>query len=280
MLLQRGGQLRAFGFLDRDEVLDRHGVQHLAAEPLGRHAGADALARRIDRRRRAGRTAADHQHVERGLGGELGRIARGRPGIELGHDLLQGHAALVEQLAIEVDRGHRHDLARLDLGREQPAVDRHVLDARVEHRRQVERLDHVRAVLAGQREIGFELQLALQALHLLDQLGGGLGRVPAHLQQRQHQRGELVAHRQPGEGQVDVLARGGQGEGGGALGAVPAHVQADLRRQRHQRVEQLQHFLRLGAVIRVRRDLDRTGDTFQVGLQLGLEVGIQHRKTP
>src|SRR5690606_38685756 len=34
---------RPIGFLDRDEVLDRHGVEHLAPETLGDHAGADAL---------------------------------------------------------------------------------------------------------------------------------------------------------------------------------------------------------------------------------------------
>jgi hypothetical protein len=38
---------------------------HLAAEALGRHAGADALARGIHRRGRAGRAAADDQHVKR-----------------------------------------------------------------------------------------------------------------------------------------------------------------------------------------------------------------------
>jgi hypothetical protein len=64
VLLQRGDQLRAFGVADRDEVLDAQRVQHLAAEALGDDAGADALARGVDRRRRAGRAAADHEHVE------------------------------------------------------------------------------------------------------------------------------------------------------------------------------------------------------------------------
>ncbi len=89
-----------------------------------------------------------------------------------------------------------------------------------------------------------------------------------------------MAHRQASEGQVDVLARRGQREGRGALGAVAAHVQGDLAGQADQGFEQFQHLLRLGAVIGVRGDLDRPGDAFQVGLQLGLEVGIQHRKTP
>jgi hypothetical protein len=68
VLLERGGQLRALGVLHRDEVLDAHRVEHLAAEALGRDAGADALARGVDRRRGAGRAAADDEHVEGLLG--------------------------------------------------------------------------------------------------------------------------------------------------------------------------------------------------------------------
>jgi hypothetical protein len=52
VLLQRHGELGAFGVLHRDEVLDGKRVEHLAAEALGHHAGADALARGVDRRRR------------------------------------------------------------------------------------------------------------------------------------------------------------------------------------------------------------------------------------
>ena len=63
MLLEAGGELVALGLLDRDEVLDADGIEQLSAEPLGRDAGADALARRIDRGRGAGGTAADHQHI-------------------------------------------------------------------------------------------------------------------------------------------------------------------------------------------------------------------------
>jgi hypothetical protein len=59
MAFQRGGELRPFGVRHRDEILDPHRIEHLAAETLGRDAGADALARGIDRRCRAGRAAAD-----------------------------------------------------------------------------------------------------------------------------------------------------------------------------------------------------------------------------
>jgi hypothetical protein len=79
-----------------------------------------------------------------------------------------------------------------------------VADVRVEHSHQVQRLDHVRAVLAGQREIGFEVVFAVEVLDLLDDFRRGLGRVTADLQQGQHQRGEFVAHRDAGETQADV----------------------------------------------------------------------------
>ncbi|KAG1202191.1 hypothetical protein G6F35_012218 [Rhizopus arrhizus] len=221
--------------------------------------------------------AAAIPHVEGILGGDFLGIALAGIGVQLGDDLLQGHAALVEHFTVEVHRRHRHDLALLDFVLEQGAVDGHVLDARVEHGGQVQRLHHVRAVLAGQREVGFELEVALQVLHLLDQLGGGLGRVAADLQQRQHQRGELVAHRQAGEGQVDVLARGAQVEGRHAALAVAQHLQRDLVRQAFQGLQQFQHLLRLGAVVGVRGDLDRAGHALQIGLQLRLQVGVQHR---
>ena len=199
VLLKRGSHLRAFSFRHRDEVFDRHGVQHLTTETLCSHAGADALACGIHRCCRAGRATANHQHVEGVLGGDLGGIALGGIGVELGDDLFQRHAALVEQFTVQVHGGHRHDLAGFHLVLEQRAIDGHVLDARVQHRGQVQRLHHVRAVLARQREIGFELIVAIQVLHLLDQLGSGLGRVAANLQQRQHQRGEFVPHRQAGK---------------------------------------------------------------------------------
>src|SRR3546814_8682055 len=47
---------------------------------------------------------------------------------------------------------------------------------------------------------------------LLDDVGRGLRRMAADLQQRQHQRAELVAHRNAGEAQMDRLAGAGQRE--------------------------------------------------------------------
>src|SRR3546814_17885908 len=84
----------------------------------------------------------------------------------LGDDLLDVHAALAEQLAIEEHARHRQHFALFDLVLEQRAVDRDVFDIRVENRHQIQRLEHVRAVLAAQREIGIETIGPLQALEI------------------------------------------------------------------------------------------------------------------
>src|SRR3546814_4697714 len=76
MLLQRDAELGALGVLHGNEVLDRQRVQHLAAEALGGDAGADALARRVDRRRRAGRATADHEHRSEEHTSELQSLMR------------------------------------------------------------------------------------------------------------------------------------------------------------------------------------------------------------
>ena len=105
----------------------RHGVEHLAAEALGDDAGADALAGGVDRGRRAGGAAADDEHVEGVLGGDLRRRrASAAPVSSLATICSRRHAALVEQLAVEEHGRHGHDLAGLDLVLEQGAVDRGV----------------------------------------------------------------------------------------------------------------------------------------------------------
>jgi len=277
VFFERAGQFRAFGFLHRDEVLDGHGVQHLTAEALGSDAGADALARGVDRRRSAGRAATDDEHVEGTLGLELLGITRTGAGVELGEDLLDAHTALAEGFAVEVEARHRHDLPRFDLILEQRAVDGHVVDVGVEHGHQVQRLDHVRAVLAGQREVGFEAVFALERLDLLDQFWRQLRRMAADLQQREHQRGELMAHGQAGEMQVDLAVVAHQGKRWPAR-IVAGGVQANLVAQAVDVVQQREHFLGLGAVVQRSDDLERLGDLFQVGLQLGLEIGIEHQQ--
>src|SRR3546814_1536566 len=139
--------------------------------------------------------AADDEDVERLLRGDLlGRLRLGA-GVELREDLFEFHPALAEILAIQEDRRHRHDLTRLDLRLKQTAVDRGVGDARVDDAHQIERLHDVGAVLARQREIGFEMIVAVERADLLQHLGRGLGGVAPDLQQREDERGEFMAER-------------------------------------------------------------------------------------
>ncbi|MOA23654.1 hypothetical protein D3C78_1442860 [compost metagenome] len=129
--------------------------------------------------------------------------------------------------------------------------------------------------MAGQREVGLEAELALDALDLRDHLVGDLRRVAAHLQQGQHQRGELVAHRQAGEARADLLAVAAEAERRHA-GVGAGGVQGNLVAQGIDVLEQGEHFLGLGAVIQGRDDLVGLGDFLEVGLQLGFQVGVEH----
>ena len=61
---------------------------------------------------------------------------------------------------------------------------------------EIEGLHDVRAVVAAQRDEGFEFVVAGQIADLLDHAGVHLGWIATHLQKRQNERGELVAHGQ------------------------------------------------------------------------------------
>ena len=275
MGLEGGRQLGALGVRDRDQVLDAHRVEHLAAEALGGDAGADALAGRVDRRGRAGRTSADHEDVERVLLGELLRGALVGAVVELGDDLLEGHATRGEQLAVAEHGRHGHDPTVLGLVLEDGAVDGHVLDPGVEDAEHVEGLHHVGAVLAAEREEGLEDVLPLEVSDLLDGGVVGLRRVPTDVEQGEDEGGELVAERDAGEADLDVGADAGDGERRAAL-VVVGPADGDLVRQARDLVEQLRQLGGLLRVVEGRHQLDRVLEVGEVGLQLVLERGVEH----
>ena len=283
MRLQRGRKLRALRLLNRDEVLDTHRVQRLPSEALGHHAGANALARGVDRCRGAGRSAADDQHVEGFLCAQLGGIARRSAGIDLGQDVGDLDAARMKHLAVQKHHWHSHDLARLDLGLEQAAVNGDVADARVQHRHQVERLHHVGAVVAAQGHVGLEDEVAVvvsaKRADLLDHIGLDLGRVPASLQQRQDQRRELMAHGNGGETHAHVRPHAADRERWATrVLAVMAH--SNLVAELADLVEQLAHLLRGGSIVERGHQFHRMRHALEVGLELGLEVVVQHGGNP
>ena len=145
---QRASQLSAFGFLHGDVVFNVYGVEHLAAETLAHQAGTDAFTRRVDCRRRACRAAADDQHFIGFALVQLFRRALLGVGVDLADDLSKAHAALTELFAVQVDRRYAHHVALGNFILEHAAVNRRVRDARVDNRHQVQRLHHVRAVVA------------------------------------------------------------------------------------------------------------------------------------
>jgi hypothetical protein len=155
---------------------------------------------------------ADDQHVVRVLGIQLRGIARRAAGVELRDDFLDIHPALAEVLAVQEDHRHGQHLALSHFLLVQPAVDHDALDARVQHRHQVQRLHHVRAVVAGQRHVGLETEVSVEGLDLFDEFGFDLRRVAAHLQQREHERGEFMAHRDRREANPRRFSNAAEGE--------------------------------------------------------------------
>ena len=174
--VQGTGQFRAGGFLHRDQVLDIHGVFHLAANTVGNQGDFQALAGTVDGRRHAGGAAADHGHVLQrqffpGACLGDGRIKRQQFVDQLGG----GDLAIGEQLAIQVHAGNTLDVPGLHGVLEQAAVDHFSLDARIEQGELIERLHHVRTVVTAQADEHLEMQVvfhvgdhALQAVIQLD----------------------------------------------------------------------------------------------------------------
>ncbi len=147
-------------------------------------------------------------------------------------------------------------------------------DPGVEHRHQVQRLHHVRAVLARQREIGFEIEVAVQALHRLDHLLCSAGGVAADLQQCEHQAGEFMPHRNAREPHADIGAGAADHETGPAL--VVGTDERDLAAQARDLGQQRLKLARLGVVAQARDQFDRFADIDQIGFELLRQMSVEH----
>ncbi|MNT05341.1 hypothetical protein D3C72_1399560 [compost metagenome] len=86
VFFQRRGQLRPFGFLYGNEVLDGHGVEHLPAETLSGDASADTFTCSVNRCRRTGRATTDDQHIKGLFGADFLSLALDGTGVEFGED--------------------------------------------------------------------------------------------------------------------------------------------------------------------------------------------------
>jgi hypothetical protein len=138
-------------------------------------AGAEALARGVDRRRRARGPAADDQHVERLLSAELLGRLRAALAVEPGQQLLDAHLAAGEHSPLRNVAGTAITLRAVDLVLERAALDQRRGDARIVQRQQRQRLHHVGAVVARQREVHLEREIAVELADLLEHLVGTLG---------------------------------------------------------------------------------------------------------
>ncbi len=276
VLLHGRHQFRAFGVRHRNQVFDAHGVGHLATKTLSRDTGRNALSCGIDSRSRACRATTDHQNVKRIFLVDLTSFFFSRVGVQPGRNLFQRHPALAPGLAIQVNTGYRHHFTLLNFVLEQGTVNGGVLDVRVQHAHQVQGLNHVRAVLAGQREVGFKLELTFQLLNLLDHFLRRLGWMATHLQQGQHQRSEFVAHGNTGKANANVGAYTIDGEGRTTHLSRFLGPQADLLGHRLDFFQQLLELLGLLAVVIGCHQLNRLLQLFHIGLQLSFDIGIQH----
>ena len=115
-----------------------------------------------------------------------------------------------------------------------------------------------------------------EAAHGIQQLGRGRRRVAADLQQREHERGELVTERQPGELHLDVGTGAHHAERGTPGGVPRPHVGDPPTGQRRDLVEQVGDLARRGRAVEAADQLDRLDDLGEVRRELLCESGIEH----
>ena len=273
---ERARERRSFGGRDRDEVFDRHRVQHLAAEAVGDDGGAHALACRVNRRCRAGRAAADDEHVIRfGVRRRAPRLGA-MIAAQAADDLLQRHPALAEGRAVQEDGRYREDVAPGDLVLVQRAVDHGVADPRVDRGHQVQGLDDVGAVLAAERDNGLEDEVGVDGSDRGEELCIGLRGDATGLQQGKHERGEFVTERHAGKAHPGFAAGGGDGERRSTDLAVGVLDEADAPGQGRNLGQQRPQCRGGRRVVEGGGELDGRGQPVEVGGELAFQCRIKH----
>ena len=94
--------------------------------------------------------------------------------------------------------------------------------------------------------------------------------MPAHLQQGQDQRGELMTHRQAGKAHLNIGA-GATNDKRGAACIVARIGDGNQCRLRGDLVEQLAHLRGSGTVVKRGNQLDRLLQTLEISFELSLE---------
>ncbi len=100
-----------------------------------------------------------------------------------------------------------------------------------------------------------------------------------HLQQGQDQGSKLVAHGDARKANANIGAYSVDGEGRTTHVIGFFSAETDLGRHRLQLFQQLPEFLGLLAVVIGRNQLNRLLQLVHVGLELFLDIGIQHSLT-
>ena len=196
---QVGRQLWSGGPRHADEVFDARRFVHLSAHPVCHECHVEPLARRIDGGCGSGGPASGHDEVEalrpgccHGLGSESA--------FELSEQVAQRSPSDVECLSVCRDGRYGLYAEMLCLFGPEGAVGYVVRDAGMVEGDEVERLHHVRAVRAGERDVGDQMDGAVEGA---DAGGcGGVGQVfpfSVGIEQGQQQRTEFVAARHGAE---------------------------------------------------------------------------------
>ena len=156
-------------------------------------------------------------------------------------------------------------------------------DARVEHAIRFSACTTSGQFWQDEREVGLEVRSRRRAPAICSStLGVDLRRVAADLQQRQHQRGELVAQRDAGEADADVGAGAVDARTTGLRVVVVGVGRRVILSRQRRRSRRAARAARADLALSSSEATSSIGcvTLLEVGLQLGLQCGVEHGGSP
>ena len=166
----------------------------MTSQPLRDERGLESLACAVDGSRTAGWAAAQHHDIVvlRWLRRLVGRSFAPENAFQRLQQFSKVGPAYVHDGVAVHHRGHALDAEGLNVGLGQLAIDHVMLKIRVHERHLVQRLDHVWAIRAAQRNVGAQAHGTLERLHAaLDALVGQFAFSVA-VEQGNDERGKFV----------------------------------------------------------------------------------------
>ena len=148
MNFQRTCQFLAFGLRYRNVVFDINGIEDLTTKTFAHQTGTDAFTcgSKLLPLHPPGRNQRLIRHKHHACSALLPHVFRAS--INFGDDFSQRHAALTKLFPVYEHCRNTHHVAIGNFVLEGAAVNCSVLDARVQYAHQVQRLHHIRAVVA------------------------------------------------------------------------------------------------------------------------------------